>query len=57
MDEVITCNCGSQAWVIGESIIRCDKCDKHIFVTVHGSSVEAVRETNKWLETFKETNE
>lgn len=27
MDEVITCNCGGQMWVIGTSGIRCGKCD------------------------------
>lgn len=25
MDEVITCKCGNQAWVIG-SYVRCSKC-------------------------------
>lgn len=26
MDEVITCKCGNQAWVLGVSGVRCSKC-------------------------------
>ncbi|KKN83559.1 hypothetical protein LCGC14_0297980 [marine sediment metagenome] len=27
MDEVITCKCGNQAWVIGEMGARCSRCN------------------------------
>ncbi len=26
MDEVVTCRCGHQAWVLGTHGIRCNKC-------------------------------
>ena len=26
MDEVITCNCGNQSWIIGTSGTRCSRC-------------------------------
>ena len=27
MDEVVTCRCGNQSWVIGTAGIRCSKCE------------------------------
>lgn len=26
MDEVITCKCGNQRWIIGEQGVRCSEC-------------------------------
>jgi hypothetical protein len=31
MDEVVTCMCGCQSWVIGKSGIRCSKCSHWIY--------------------------
>lgn len=28
MDEIYTCTCGSQTWIIGEGKITCDSCGK-----------------------------
>jgi hypothetical protein len=30
MDEVITCICGNQSWVIGFTGTRCDKCGEKL---------------------------
>lgn len=32
MDEVYTCKCGSQDWVIGSHYVRCVHCKKKVFM-------------------------
>jgi hypothetical protein len=50
MDEVITCTCGNQSWVIGTSGVRCSKC--RLFLAT-GSVVSNIQEINSRLKELK----
>lgn len=53
MDEVITCICKNQAWVIGTSGTRCSKCG---YWLNDGAVVANISETNERLERAKVDN-
>lgn len=42
MDQVITCTCGSQSWVIGYSGTRCCQCGKFLEAGSVTADVDAV---------------
>ena len=46
MDEVVTCNCGNQDWVIGMSGVRCSRCCRWL---KKGLVVVDVDEVNEWM--------
>jgi hypothetical protein len=48
-EEIITCQCGCQSWIIGETGIRCPSCDYDITDDFPISVIERidVREINK----------
>ena len=50
MDKVITCKCGSQEWVIGESGTRCAKCTYWLDA---GCVVANVDEINEHIDSIK----
>lgn len=47
MDEIYTCICGGQTWIIGDGVITCDKCGKDYDLKYVGGSIPYVLDKPK----------
>jgi hypothetical protein len=50
MDEVITCRCGCQSWVIGNAGIRCPKCNYYLPPGKYVEVLESIYTINRQIQ-------